>query len=182
MTRYRTNKKYPGYRVGDDGSVWTCIVTKGKGRGKGRGVVRTYGDKWKRMSPGNRNGYWFVTFYTDAGKEKHSVHRLVLEAFVGPCPEGMECRHYPDPDTSNNRLDNLMWISHVANIADKMIHGTRQTGERHGMAVLTNKKVARIRRLRKQDPEKYNFRVLATMFGVSKSSIFRAIKEHTWKT
>jgi hypothetical protein len=39
------------------------------------------------------------------------VHRLVLEAFVGECPEGMECRHYPDQNLANNNLSNLSWAT-----------------------------------------------------------------------
>ena len=35
-----------------------------------------------------------------------SVHRLVLEAFVGPCPKGQECRHI-DGDPKNNKLQNF---------------------------------------------------------------------------
>lgn len=38
------------------------------------------------------------------------VHRLVLEAFVGECPEGFECDHI-DRNRSNNCLQNLRWIT-----------------------------------------------------------------------
>jgi HNH endonuclease/NUMOD4 motif-containing protein len=41
------------------------------------------------------------------GKER-SIHRLVLEAFVGPCPEGAYGLH-KDDDTFNNKLVNLRW-------------------------------------------------------------------------
>lgn len=37
------------------------------------------------------------------------VHRAVLEAFIGPCPEGMEGRHWPDLNPLNNHLSNLCW-------------------------------------------------------------------------
>ena len=36
------------------------------------------------------------------------VHQLVMLAFVGPCPEGMEVCHN-DSDPSNNRLANLRY-------------------------------------------------------------------------
>lgn len=38
------------------------------------------------------------------------VHRLVLETFVGECPEGFECDHI-DRNRSNNMLENLRWIT-----------------------------------------------------------------------
>jgi len=36
------------------------------------------------------------------------VYQLILETFVGPCPDGMECIR-EDDDVSNNRLSNLRW-------------------------------------------------------------------------
>lgn len=51
------------------------------------------------------------------------VHRLVLEAFIGPCPSGMECRHL-DGNPSNNRLENLLWGTPLENANDRRRHGT----------------------------------------------------------
>lgn len=53
------------------------------------------------------------------------VHRLVLEAFVGPKPDGMECCHN-DGDPANNRVDNLRWDTRSANILDDYKHGARK--------------------------------------------------------
>lgn len=50
------------------------------------------------------------------------IHRLVLEAFIGPCPEGMEGCHN-DGDASNNHLENLRWDTHSANMYDRVKHG-----------------------------------------------------------
>jgi len=41
--------------------------------------------------------------------EMRRVDHLVLLAFVGPCPEGYECRHL-DGDPANNHVDNLRWV------------------------------------------------------------------------
>lgn len=51
------------------------------------------------------------------------LHTAVLEAFVGPCPEGHEAAHF-DGDKHNNALSNLRWATHAENIADKVRHGT----------------------------------------------------------
>jgi hypothetical protein len=51
------------------------------------------------------------------------VHRLVLQAFIGPCPEGYEACH-EDGDPFNNRLSNLRWDTHVENIKDSIRHKT----------------------------------------------------------
>lgn len=52
-----------------------------------------------------------------------AVHRLVLEAFVGPRPDGLECCHN-DGDPTNNRVENLRWDTHASNITDTVNHGT----------------------------------------------------------
>ena len=53
-----------------------------------------------------RDGYLQIRI---SGKTFY-VHRLVLETFVGECPEGMECDHI-DRNRSNNRIENLRWIT-----------------------------------------------------------------------
>lgn len=55
------------------------------------------------------------------------VHRLVLEAFVGPCPDGMECCHY-DGNPKNNNLDNLRWDTPKSNQGDRYKHASEQNG------------------------------------------------------
>lgn len=58
------------------------------------------------------------------------VHHLVLEAFVGPAPEGMECRHW-DGDPANNHADNLIWGTRAENVADMLRHGTHRWQKWH---------------------------------------------------
>ena len=81
------------------------------------------GKSWvlpERILKGSHNyrGYAQVGMF---GKSK-KVHRLVLEAFVGPCPKGMVACHWND-DPSDNRLENLRWDTEKANQADKMRNG-----------------------------------------------------------
>ena len=51
------------------------------------------------------------------------VARLVLEAFVGPCPSGQECLHR-DGNPQNNILANIHWGTHSQNMQDRERHGT----------------------------------------------------------
>lgn len=51
------------------------------------------------------------------------MHRLVLSAFVGPAPEGMEALHR-DGSRANNRIANLAWGTHAQNQRDQLAHGT----------------------------------------------------------
>lgn len=104
--------------VGYEGSyeVSNCGLVRSWVSGNGLG---------KRSSPvllslhGMTGGYVAATL---RGKSC-LVHRLVLEAFQGPCPVGMEGCH-KDGNSANNRLDNLRWDTPTNNHADKVAHGT----------------------------------------------------------
>ena len=76
------------------------------------------------------------------------LHQLILEAFVGPCPSGEECRHlngiYSDP-----RLENLKWGTRKENVADSYLHGTRVMGKSHPQTKLSDDDVREIRELKK---------------------------------
>lgn len=52
--------------------------------------------------------YHKVVLRRDNKSHTRQVHRLVLEAFVGPCPDWHRVRHI-DGDWHNDRLDNLEW-------------------------------------------------------------------------
>lgn len=126
-----------GYRIGDDGSVWSLWKRAGRGVGGGRGTHRVLGTQWRKLSPWtDGDGYLHIAFFADGIGHIRKIHQLVLEAFVGPCPEGMQCCHN-DGSRNNNALSNLRWDTHRANIADKFRHGTHVRGERNPMAKIT---------------------------------------------
>lgn len=52
------------------------------------------------------------------------VHALVLAAFVGPRPSGMDVRHL-DGNPANNTLGNLAYGTRSENCADAVRHGRR---------------------------------------------------------
>lgn len=132
---------FPGYRVSTDGRVESCRGTCGKDRG-------LLTDHWHVIRPRTNkvSGHLSVKLRRDGKTFTRYVHHLVLNAFVGPCPPGLECRH-KDGDPSNNRLDNLAWGTRAENMADRVDHGTSNRGERHGNARLSEMVVVEIRRL-----------------------------------
>ena len=71
----------------------------------------------------NDEGYPQVGLCVNYVKKHFRVHRLVLEAFVGPCPEGHETRHYPDQSKTNNNLANLSWATTQVNVGDNNERG-----------------------------------------------------------
>lgn len=107
---------YSGYRVGDDGTVWRRWVNCSGGR--------KLFDKWRpmKLSPGGK-GYLRVNLTPPDGGtyQTFRVHRLVLIAFAGPCPDLMECRHL-NGVRANCRLVNVTWGTRLENTADRKSH------------------------------------------------------------
>lgn len=89
--------------------------------------------KGKILSPANdgRTSHLRVNLFRGGKGTSTHVHRAVLEAFVGPCPDGMEACHWND-DPKDNRLENLRWGSRKENTLDKVRNG------RHHNAVKTH--------------------------------------------
>lgn len=118
-TEWREIPGWEGYyAVSDDGQV-KSLARSVQGR---PGVLI---NKRERLltSQINSSGYLVVWLCRDNKRTQVSVHRLVLSAFVGPCPEGMEgCHNNGNP--SDNRVENLRWDSRSENTKDRVRHGT----------------------------------------------------------
>jgi hypothetical protein len=104
------------------------------------------------------------------------VHRLVLSAFAGPCPEGMEACHY-NGNPADNRLCNLRWDTRKANHADKVRHGRSARGERNFLAKLTTSDVQRIRDMNRNGVLGKD---IARHFRVTPANISSILKGKTW--
>lgn len=67
-------------------------------------------------------GHLKVTLCKDGKETTTLVHRIVLTAFVGPCPDGMHVCHWDD-DPANNHLSNLRWGTSSDNKHDAVRNG-----------------------------------------------------------
>lgn len=114
-------------------------------------------------------------YFYPARARKCYAHRAVLEAFTGPCPEGMEARHL-DGNPAHNSIDNLAWGTRQENSDDKSRHGTKPIGERCGSAKLADVDVVEIRRRLNKESS----RVLAAEYGVSHTTILAAGRGRRW--
>jgi hypothetical protein len=104
------------------------------------------------------------------------VDRLVLEAFAGPCPEGLECCHN-DGDPANNRLENLRWDTRKANVEDSRRHGTMRLGSR----AHTKLREEDVREIRRQKAEGVPMDRLAAAFSVSRANIEAIVYCRSWR-
>jgi hypothetical protein len=110
-------------------------------------------------------------------KHYKSVHTLVLEAFVGPCPVGMEGCHN-DGNGQNNRRKNLRWDTHKSNIADKIKHGTIVRGSKQHLSKLKEKDIPRIFEMARLG---MTMEGIGRVFGVTGITIKRVLDRSTWK-
>lgn len=117
--QWRPIPGYEGYyEVSDHGRV----------RSLDRTIERSNGQEVRRkgrvLRPGTYvSGHKHVNLHAPERKRKWRVHHLVLLAFVGPMPEGMEvCHNNGNP--ADNRLENLRYDTHSSNLLDRNDHGT----------------------------------------------------------
>lgn len=112
------------------------VSTQGRVRSKDRVVEDTMpsGVTRKRIKFGtvlrplrHTNGYVRVTLWRSGVAYNRFIHALVLTAFAGARPSGRQACHN-NGDKTDNRLINLRWDTPSANQADRVKHGTAQSG------------------------------------------------------
>ncbi len=146
-----------------------------------RGVKLRVAKGWVVRKPGYPMAIK-VGLRRDGRTFEFRLHRLILMTFVGPCPKGMEACHN-DGNPLNNRLENLRWDTHSANMQDCIRHGKKRKppvhyGERHPNTVLTTADVKAIR----STPIVHGARIrLARIFGVSLPTICRILRREVWR-
>lgn len=152
------------YEVSDFGQVRRICAGWAVRKGK---VLR-----WRK----NSQGYWSVWLCRDGKKFGRFVHRLVAEAFLGPCPEGWQVNH-KDYNPGNPRVDNLEYVTPSENVRHAYQHGRfcALRGERHWAAKLNWPAVQAIRA--SDEPT----RRLAEHYGVSMSLIQQIRAGKIWQ-
>ena len=160
---YRTIDAYPGYKFGNDGSVWSCRPCRGQ-------------TGWRRLKASPmQNGYPIVSLY---GRIQRTVHSLVLEAFVGPSPAGMEVRH-KNGNRGDARLDNLEYGTRKQNAKDKFRHGTNRAGEQ--ITHFVRLKEADVLEIRRKNAAGQSMGSLGREYGVTVGNIHAIVHRKSWK-
>ena len=158
------------YSVSDPGRVrsdWHVLLMRD-------GRHRTVNTRILRPRP--ISGYPNVTLWRANVSADGPIHRLVLEAFVGRRPPGMEACHN-DGDRTNNHVGNIRWDSVKANASDREKHGTQTRGETHHTSKLTQADVDEIRSLRRRG---LILQEIAGRFGVCISTISQICRNQSW--
>lgn len=170
MTEEDNIAGFPGYRIDQDGSLWTRLT-------RGGHKPRSLGNVWRKRKPGvDVWGYLYVHLYRNGKGYHRKIHHLVLEAFVGPRPPGLEACHN-NGITSDCRLSNLRWDTKANNVLDKIKHGVTVRGTKQPKAKLTDDDVREIRRRLKTGETS---RSIGAAFGVARSTIRNIKAGYSW--
>jgi len=145
MVEFREIERFPGYRFGSDGSIWS------KRQGTWRQRKFDFSSRYPRLQ--------LLGISTSL-----RVHLLIAEAFHGPKPPGSECRHLDDNRFNNNpsnleygtrrqnnedalrngKLKSLLTDSQVIIIVEMLsTHNNSQIGRMFGVAAATIRDIRR---------------------------------------
>jgi HNH endonuclease/NUMOD4 motif len=164
---------FPSYEVSDMGNVRSWKLKNGRGIAKSPSLLKPSSIKGKK--------YLRVTLLDDGKVVTWKVHRLVLLAFVGECPEGMEGCHN-NGDATDNRLENLRWGTKESNVKDIETHGNLLTGDKHPNSLIPEEDVPaimlEIQTARKGLSKTYSGVIakIASRYGVSRACIYNLKK------
>ena len=136
----------------------------------GEVINNRWGGRKVKPQP-NGKGYLRVHI---AGK-MYFVHRLVAEKYI-PNPDNLPQINHKDGDKTNNRADNLEWVSNFENRRHAVKEGLQIHGERCPWAKLKQSDVDYIRQHTEMTSRK-----IAQMFGVSDSLIRVVRRREAWK-
>lgn len=106
------------YEVSDQGRVKSLARTAIRRNDDARTPIAG-----RILKPGlQKTGYRMVNLHDAGQRTTRHVHRLVLDAFIGPLPDGfVSCHNNGHP--GDNRLENLRYDTPSANNFDRVRHG-----------------------------------------------------------
>jgi hypothetical protein len=170
---YRPYPDCDAYLVGDDGQVWSCWEQKPIAPFRGSVTVKS--DHYRRLSVAIRkqDGYPQLTLRIDGKSVSRELHAIVLLAFRGQPPAGLEGCH-DDGVPTNCCLSNLRYDTRRNNHHDRYRHGTSARGEGNGRAKLTKDDVIAIRNSGQSRME------LSRQYGISKEQVRAIAVRKSW--
>lgn len=144
------------------------------------GNVRRFAGRRKNAIYKNRRfvkekaGYLIARLNKGSVSTNYRVHCLVADAFIGPRPENHDVNH-KNFDRTDNRIENLEYMTRKQNIGHSLKHGRIARGENKGK--LTNSSVLEIRRLHHTGMLQNK---IATMFKLTPSGVGKIVHRTIW--
>lgn len=124
------------------------------------------------------NGYRRVSLRLKNRNIKRAVHQMVARAWIGLPPEGKTQINHKNGKKTDNRCENLEWVSHKENQSHWRTHLHEQPrGTALKWAKLTDDHIRRIRLAAAH----LSHRELARAFQVERSTVARVLRGETWQ-
>lgn len=127
-------------------------------------------------------GYRRYCLFVETKRISRLGQRLVLAAYRGECPSGMEACHN-NGVRDDNRISNLRWDTPPSNRLDMILHGTQQMGEDHGRAKITEKQAQALIDAKKQAGDKWHWglKQKAAELGINRATAQKILRGQLWK-
>lgn len=134
----------------------------------------------KVMSPRvNRWGYSQISLGSRHLKGRCiSVHKLVALAFIGPRPQPRAQINHKNGVKTDNRVENLEWVTARENSHHAVRNGLVKTGERHSHTRLVEAQVREIRERRRNGERLAS---IAAAYGICVSAAHAIATGRNWK-
>lgn len=146
---------------------------------EGRVASRKLGGWRVLRTPLGSTGYPRVNLSVGGVCKSRKVHALVAGAFLGPKPTPKHEINHIDGDRTNNRANNLEWVTRSGNLHhryDILKHGAAR-GEKSGSAKLTEVAVREIRRRRAAGEA---LKTIAADYGIHRVSVGEVANRKKW--
>lgn len=124
-----------------------------------------------------KNGYIRVTLIKDGVDKKHSIHTLVISAFIGSKPTSAHQTRHKNGVRCDNVYTNLEWGTSSENNLDRVRHGTMPLGESHPHAMIT---VDTARQIKRRLSDGDRICDVAKTFDVSRAIVVGIRLGKTW--
>lgn len=117
-------------------------------------------------------GYLHVRVHLDGARQMLSVHRLIAEAFLGPCPLGYEANH-KDGCRTNNTASNIEYLTPSENRRHFLrLQRTVKATEIYSRSKFPERD-ARVLKLREQG---LTYKEIGDLVGTSQTQIMRVVR------
>ena len=167
-----------------NGEVWRDVISyDGRYQVSNFGRVKSFFDDKPHILKANKvtEGYLRLRLYKSGASQNCFIHRLVAQAFI-PNPEDKPQVNHIDGDKTNNRVENLEWMTSGENISHAFKLGLSKVpkGSKNHSAKLTPDQVREVRSIYVKSSYTFGVSALARKFHVSEETVRDIVKGRSY--